>query len=75
MNLEEEIKANLDVNYDVDKLLILAQTLKKSLTGPLGDSFFNYRSDFLIKFSFYIWQKYCHSTIYQIEILYELKIT
>ena len=33
---EEEIKANLDVNYDLNKLRELASTIKQSLEGPLG---------------------------------------
>jgi len=35
-NEEEEIKALLDVNYDLSKLKELALTIKKALEGPLG---------------------------------------
>ena len=33
------IKANLDVNYDLNKLRELTSTIKQSLEGPLGKIF------------------------------------
>ena len=88
-NEEEEIKANLDVNYDLNKLRELASTIKQSLEGPLGkifnglieangllgDYFYEARKDFLIKFAFYMWKKYLVSSLHQIDIAYELRIT
>jgi len=74
-NEDEEIKAHLDVNYDIDKLKDLAKVVKNSLDGPLGDYFYEARKDFLIKFGFYIWKKYLISSLFQIDTLYELRIT
>lgn len=74
-NEEEEIRAYLDVNYDLYKLKELAQTIKQALDGPLGDYFFESRKDFLVKFAFYIWKKYLVSSLHQIDTAYELRIT
>jgi hypothetical protein len=72
---EEELKAYLDVNFDIEKFKELAILIKKALDGPLGDYFFENRKDFLIKLAFYVWKKYIVSAIHQIDILYELRLT
>lgn len=74
-NEDEETRAHLDANYDLSKLRTLATTIKQSLDGPLGDYFFEARKDFLVKFAFYIWKKYLVSSLHQIDIAYELRIT
>jgi len=74
-NESEEIKAYLDVNYDLQKLRNLAIIIKQALEGPLGDYFYDARKDFLVKFAFYIWKKYLVSSLHQIDTAYELRIT
>lgn len=74
-NENEEIKAQLDVNYDLQKFKELATIIKQSLEGPLGDYFYDARKDFLVKLAFYIWKKYLVSSLHQIDTAYELRIT
>ena len=45
------------------------------MSGALGDQFLQEETDFLLKFSYFIWRKYVVQAILQSHHVYEMKLT
>ena len=89
--IEEEKMLELDIKFSLEKLDDLIGILKIAFEGPigflifiikinvhnfiLGEQLIQNRQDFLRNLTFYIWNKYFISQLYQIEHVYELRIS
>lgn len=69
----EESRQILMANFSFEDFRELADVLKRSLEGPLGDQLLTDEYDLLFKISFHIWQSYISPLIIQIDHFYYLK--
>lgn len=74
-SLEDEKRVELDLIYNIQLLAELVEQIRTSLEGPLGEQFYEDRRDFLQNLSFYLWNKYFRSQLYQIEFVHQLRVS
>ena len=71
---EEELRSELDIRFDFKVFEFFFNTLYQCLEGDLGNQFFEQKTDFLMKLSYFIWKKYIVQAIVQQHHIYEMKL-
>jgi len=71
---EEELRSELDIRFDFKAFEFFFNTLYQCLEGDLGNQFFQVKTDFLMKLSYFIWKKYIVQAIVQQHHIYEMKL-